>query len=246
MSTSTHFLQRLRLASLACSTLLMGCNDLLQIDPPAKQLLQTDAGTVVLRDSGTGNVDAARAGLPDATADMTAQTASPAPPRSNVTTSHDAGAEQTPDAGSAQSPYVWANWPMPNPQSTGLPNQQGYATLAAGRVADKVTHLEWQQWSDDKARTWSDAVAYCSGMMLGDGGSWRLPSRIELLSLLDFTTATPAMDAQAFSGAPAEAFWSSSPFIGAQSSAWGVNFGFRDGFMFTDNMSQPHRVRCVR
>jgi hypothetical protein len=236
------------LAWLACALWLAGCADILDINPPSKQLLQEDAGTVALRDSGARDLDASRPAFVG-NAGRASQTTTTAPASSgndasttrDASTSRDAG---TSEAG-AESPYAWANWPMPNPVATALPNQQGYATLAAGRVADKVTHLEWQQFSDDQLRTWSDAVGYCTGLMLG-GDGWRLPSRIELLSLVDFTAASPAIDVQTFSATPAEAYWSSSPFIGARSSAWGVNFGFRDGIVFTDNMTQPHHVRCVR
>jgi hypothetical protein len=244
MTGTKRFWQRIALAWLACPAWLVGCDAILDINEPAKQLLQSDAGTVVLRDSG---VDITRPAVVGDTAGAASETTRPPPSSGNdASTSGGAGAAQAPDAALAESPYVWANWPMPNPQSTGLPNQQGYATLAAGRVADRVTHLEWQQWSDETARTWSDAVAYCAALMLDSGSRWRLPSRIELLSLVDFTSASPAMDAQTFSGAPPDSFWSSSPFIGARSSAWGVNFAFHDGFVFTDDMSQPHRVRCVR
>jgi hypothetical protein len=245
MIRTKRLLQSTALAWLACPAWLGGCNALLDINQPAKQLLQNDAGTVVLRDSGAKGLDSSSPNFVRNPADGAPATTGSASSGIGASPSHDAGASEAPDAAVAESPYVWANWPMPNPQATGLPNQQGYATLASGRIADKVTHLEWQQFSDDKSRTWSDAVAYCTGLMLG-GGNWRLPSRIELLSLVDFTNATPAMDPQTFSGAPADGFWSSSAFIGARSSAWGVNFGFHDGFVFTDDVSQPHRARCVR
>jgi hypothetical protein len=234
------------LAWLAWALWLVGCNDLLDINQPAKQLLQNDAGSIALRDSGAFGLDPSPPAFVGNAGDSSGMTSAPAASSgggSGASKTDDAGAE---DAGtSSGSPYVWANWPMPNPVATNLPNPQGYATLAKGRVADKVTHLEWQQFSDDQTRTWSDAVAYCTGLMLG-GDGWRLPSRIELLSLLDFTSPSIAMDTQTFAGAPADSYWSSSPFIGAKSSAWGVNFAFHDGFVFTDDVSQPHRVRCVR
>jgi hypothetical protein len=226
---------------------LAGCADILDINPPSAQLLQEDAGkdagTLLLRDGGTSRLDASRPAFVGNAGSASGVTTTMADASSghDASTTNDAGTSQ----GGAESPYVWANWPMPNPVASNLPNQQGYATLAAGRVADKVTHLEWQQFSDDKLRTWSDAVAYCTGLMLG-GDGWRLPSRIELLSLVDFTAASPAIDVQTFSATPAESYWSASPFIGARSSAWGVHFGFRDGIVFTDDMAQPHYARCVR
>jgi hypothetical protein len=248
MTTVVRFARDRLQAWLTCAVWLVGCNGLLDIHQPAKQLLQSDGGAITLRDSGMRELVDAGAPPVDRPIDTKPVTTSPTtPPDNHPTAAKDAGASPVPDAGSGTSPYVWANWPMPNPQATGLPNAQGYATLAAGRVADKVTHLEWQQWSDDKQRSWSDAVAYCAGLTLGDNGGWRLPSRIELLSLLDFASTSPAaIDAQAFAGAPPSGFWSASLYIGARSIAWGVNFGFQDGIVFTDDMSKTHYVRCVR
>jgi hypothetical protein len=170
---------------------------------------------------------------------------------------HDAGSSVEPpamdaavsmpmDAGATDSTYLWANWPMPNPVVSTLPNPQKYQIGAGGRVIDQVTHLEWQQTVDAMARDWKTAGEYCSVLKIDGMGGWRLPSRIELLSLVDYTIASPAIDPQSFSGAPGDSFWSSSPFIAAPNAAWGVNFGFKDGFVFTDDTKEHHRVRCVR
>jgi len=160
----------------------------------------------------------------------------------------DGGIPSHPSDGTASmtAPFEWANWPMPNPAATTLPNPQGYSTIGAAHVSDKVTHLEWQRFTEDKSYAWSDALYYCKGLMVDGLGGWRLPSRIELISLVDFTIATPAIDAQTFAGTPPDSFWSATPFVGAKSAAWGVHFGFHDGLVFTDDVSQQHRVRCVR
>ena len=77
-----------------------------------------------------------------------------------------------------------------------------------------------------------------------DGG-FHLPSRIELLSLIDFTSE-PSIDPEAFPDTPPEYFWSSSRYAGDQSSAWVVNFAGGPGFVSSGATESLFRVRCVR
>jgi hypothetical protein len=142
--------------------------------------------------------------------------------------------------------FVWAEWPMPNPASAGLPNPQSYDTLSFnGVVIDLITGLQWQQVVGADSYVWSDGVAYCSHLMLA-GGGWRLPSRIELLSLVDYTSPNPIIDMTAFPETPPEYFWTSSLVAGNPANAWDVNFQFSDGMTDTSETNKPHRVRCVR
>jgi hypothetical protein len=142
--------------------------------------------------------------------------------------------------------YQWAEWPMPNPPSAGLPNSQNYDTLSfASVVVDLVTGLQWQQLVDEQTYTFTDASAYCQGLTVA-GGEWRLPSRIELLSLVDYTNPNPVIDMSAFPNTPPAYFWSSSVFAGDKESAWNVNFQFSDGIADISEMNKLRRVRCVR
>ena len=90
----------------------------------------------------------------------------------------------------------WAAWPMPNPPSTGLPNAASYDTAStSGVVKDQVTGLWWQQTLGDNpsGQSWSAAGGYCAALALGGHNDWRVPTRIELVSLLDFTVAQGPM-----------------------------------------------------
>lgn len=141
--------------------------------------------------------------------------------------------------------HARANWPMPNPVTTGLSNPQAYTVSGDGVVTDNVTGLHWQRDASSASMPWSGAETLCAQLTLA-GGGFRLPSRIELLSLLDFTQDGSAIDAQAFPNTPAEGFWSASLWQGTPRSAWGVNFGFSTGVVFQDDVSHERRVRCVR
>jgi hypothetical protein len=77
-------------------------------------------------------------------------------------------------------------------------------------------------------------------------GGWRLPSRIELLSIVDFTQSEPLIDPVAFPNTPPEPFWSVSPTVDDPSSAWSVHFGFGTVSASATSTGTPLRVRCVR
>ncbi len=143
----------------------------------------------------------------------------------------------------------WASWPMPNPASTGLPNPSSYNTATPGVVVDNVTGLMWQQplGAPSGGSTWSAAASYCASLSLAGYTGWRLPTEIELYSLVDFTVAqgtAATIDATAFPNTPAAWFWSSSPLAGNPSYAWSVPFGYGSSSYY--DVSYTYRVRCVR
>ena len=135
---------------------------------------------------------------------------------------------------------------MPNPGTSGLPYPQAYdLTTTVGVVVDKVTNLKWQQTIDGAAFSWPDARAFCSGLTLA-GGGWRLPTRIELVSIVDFTSANPVIDLRAFPGTPQARFWTASPVAGEPSNAWAIDFAFGNGLNYSAPTFTSYRVRCVR
>ncbi|MCA3593985.1 MAG: DUF1566 domain-containing protein [Methylobacterium sp.] len=60
-------------------------------------------------------------------------------------------------------------------------------------VMDRATRLEWQRREDGSARSWGDALAYCSALSREGGSEWRLPTAKELHSIVDYTRI-PAID----------------------------------------------------
>jgi hypothetical protein len=67
--------------------------------------------------------------------------------------------------------------------------------------------------------TWDDAKTYCADSTHGGYDDWRLPTAIELVSLVDFTIASPGptIDATAFPGALGNLHWTASPLAGSSS-----------------------------
>jgi hypothetical protein len=145
---------------------------------------------------------------------------------------------------------AYPRWPMPNPASTKLPNPFSYDDRGDGTVLDKVTGLVWQKAvPSSQAYAWADAKSYCASLTLA-GLTWHLPTRIELLSLVDPTTGA-AMDTTYFSPPGGKYTWTSTPWVVSQiatkpQDAWMVNFGGGGGL--TSNAAAQSAVeyaRCV-
>jgi hypothetical protein len=137
---------------------------------------------------------------------------------------------------------TWALWPMPTPASIpGLPHPAKYDIATAGIVTDKVTGLIWQRAVEATTYALSDAKTYCANLALAGFSDWRLPTRIELVSLVDFTTAGPTIDRVAFPNTPSDSFWTSSH---RGSAAWFV--GFKQANVDAIGTTEDFYVRCVR
>jgi hypothetical protein len=103
----------------------------------------------------------------------------------------------------------------------------------------------WQQAVPSAEYTWANAVAYCPTLTLAGHSDWRLPSVIELVSIVDIGQSSPSINGTYFPSTPATNFWSSSPAADSPSNAWNVNFGIGvvgDGY----DVSNTFGVRCVR
>jgi hypothetical protein len=184
----------------------------------------------------------------------------------SVTDSGGGGTPATgPDGGAAcasltgPADKAYPRWPMPNPVAAALPNPFSYTDNGDGTVLDNVTKLTWQKdvIQATQSYTWADAPAYCSSLTLTApaGSTWQVPTRIQLLSLVDYTTGA-AMDGP-FLGSdepPGGKYtWTGTPWVvsqlvdaGKPQDAWMVNFGGGGGL--TSNaasQSDAEYVRCV-
>src|SRR5690606_8866891 len=96
-------------------------------------------------------------------------------------------------AGTAAPEHRFANWPMPHPAESGLPNPVSYDTSQVDIVIDNVTGLMWQR-EPSQSQPYEDAASYCAELAVGGFCDWRLPTRIELVSLVDSERSLPAID----------------------------------------------------
>ena len=168
---------------------------------------------------------------------------------SHVCACSERAARTAPDEASGGSPAESAGWPMPNPESAGLANPQRYSPRDDGAVLDEVTGLMWQRSVDvgpgeGGGFVWPAAVSHCDALSLAGFEDWRLPTRLELVSLVDFTRSEPAIDPVAFPDTPTTWTWSSSLAKDPTNFAWYVNFFF--GYTNTNDRVYSEQVRCVR
>ncbi|MGR4895001.1 DUF1566 domain-containing protein [Stenotrophomonas sp. LARHCG68] len=92
-------------------------------------------------------------------------------------------------------------------------------------VIDSTTGLEWtaKPLSDDYI-THQAATDAATGCRVGGHEDWGLPSRQQLLSLVDLSRHSPAIDTDAFPEFPSHWFWTSDLCAWSSASAWGVSF----------------------
>lgn len=140
----------------------------------------------------------------------------------------------------------WANWPMPNPVSSGLPHPQTYDSSTTDVVRDKVTGLMWPAATNTTGMYWPAAKTHCANLFFAGHDDWRLPSLIELVSIVDFSRTIPAIDGTAFPPTKVGGtVWTSTPVNGSPGEAWYVSFN--TGFTYPGHQEQlAIDVRCVR
>ena len=198
------------------------------LSPPARRAIVVGA---VIGNAACGSAGAS-APLTDGGADARA------PDGGDAGDDGDAGCEPI------GAPNAWARWVMPNPATSGLPNPARYTVSDGGNeVVDEITGLIWQRTADPGSYTWDAAKQACACLTIDGAAGYRLPSRIELVSIADWTQA-PSIDVAAFPGTPPESFWTSSVLAGDPGLGWLVSFD--TGFATYGDMGYAYRARCVR
>lgn len=148
------------------------------------------------------------------------------------------------DAGAGPDDREIALWPMPNPVDSGLTYIESYSQLSAQVTLDKVTALAWQAQPDAKTHSWAEARSICANATTDGHKDWRLPTRIELISITDFSHKDPAIDSGAFPGTKADLYWTSTPATGFPGAYSVVDFSL--GYVAADSDLSTYYVRCVR
>jgi len=112
-------------------------------------------------------------------------------------------------------------------------------------VTDNVTGLQWQDNEEAKTvkKNWEDAKSYCLALSLGGQSDWRLPTRKELKTIIDYGKTDPAIYS-VFQNFISNYYWSSTTRASDSSHAWDV--GFDDGLDYRADKVHEGCVRCVR
>ena len=130
-----------------------------------------------------------------------------------------------------------------NTDTTNNGGSDGFAGLGSNLCfgydnADNTTYCNTQAY-----------VARVNAATRCGANDWRLPTREELISIVDYERGNPAIDTTIpitnyFPNTVPNSFWSSSPSASRSDSAWVLVFSF--GYYDVDNKVTAERVRLVR
>jgi Protein of unknown function (DUF1566) len=95
-----------------------------------------------------------------------------------------------------------------NRWDTNNPSASRFTTTFPGAVLDKNTGLVWEQLPGGTLRSWRDARIDCVEKNVGGTRGWRLPSVVELASLIDPLLGTPFVPLNVFNSVKMAAYWS--------------------------------------
>jgi hypothetical protein len=124
------------------------------------------------------------------------------------------------------------------------PLHASYVDIGNGTVIDISTGLMWQQAAPANTMAWQQALAYCEGLSLGDYTDWHLPTKNELISLVDYSHYNPAIDPDYFPGTAASWYWSSTTLAYYTNYACSVYFDV--GHVYGSHKYDSGYVRAVR
>lgn len=103
-------------------------------------------------------------------------------------------------------------------------NPPFYINNGNGTITDTVTGLMWQQ-VDGGEMTFDKAVTYASDLVLGGFSDWRMPTVLELHSILNHDKNNPALNTTYFTSPAAQYWWSSQKQVNDAAKAWVTNAG---------------------
>jgi hypothetical protein len=137
-----------------------------------------------------------------------------------------------------------------------MPNANGINMISnvvdGDVVHDKTTGLTWRRESASTAMTVGEGATYCAGLAADGGSPWRMPTRIELASLLRYNPlfdvngnyVPPCIASDYVPYGPATFFLSSTPV--AATAAPLQHWAFTYGTCGAEPLSGAHSIRCVQ
>jgi hypothetical protein len=124
--------------------------------------------------------------------------------------------------------------PANDGKSDGCDSSRFKCVMGGEAVLDKQTGLIWARNTKilEKRLPWQEAVKFCQNVEIGGQKGWRLPTRDELIALLD-TSRVPALPEKhpftkmreyKYGGQGYIEYWTSTEYEGNSNNAWRVSF----------------------
>ena len=105
------------------------------------------------------------------------------------------------------------------------------STVGSDHIAtDNGTGLVWAAYDTEAGcnngigLVWTAAITYCKVLTFAGQSDWRLPNIKELVSIVDYSRFSPAINTTIFPTAKSSSYWSSTTNASYSGFAWGVFF----------------------
>ena len=157
----------------------------------------------------------------------------------------------------------WAEIPCAGTGQDGAYNINPMSFTVIGSNSDMVqdnnTGLVWQRQDDGNTYNWYQAAGVydanynsssqnvCGALNLGGFGDWHLPSKKELITIVDYSIPYPGptINMTYFPNTKSSGYWSSTTGASGPVGAWHVHFGY--GYVYGSSKDYGSMyVRCVR
>jgi hypothetical protein len=125
-----------------------------------------------------------------------------------------------------------------------------------GTITDNITGLLWEQkgqQNETLTYTYDQAIAYCENLDLGGYTDWRVPTRPEYATIMNFGRVSPALDTSFFpyytyASTDDIMYWTTSEYYSDPTQVWRIQlaFGLMDTGPKAGDPPKQHKVRCVR
>lgn len=128
-------------------------------------------------------------------------------------------------------------------------NPMSYTDNGDGTITDNNTGLMWQKQDDSTGRMWGDAGRYCTNLSLGGHSDWRLPTVMELTSIVDYSGVSPTINTTYFPNTSASQNWQYWTSTTIPDFSWlAMSVSFNNGHTHTSNdvAIASNYDRCVR
>lgn len=138
---------------------------------------------------------------------------------------------KTTDAGLRDVAHRYAWFSSDSSRNGGIPGGSG----TTGTCGDTLS---------GQACTTANYVAAMNAANFCGANDWRLPTQMELLTLMHAGTIEPSIDTGYFPATAAVPYWSATPHAMMPASAWGVHFGY--GAAHAESKNAVNALRLVR
>jgi hypothetical protein len=113
-----------------------------------------------------------------------------------------------------------------------------------GTIIDTFTGLMWQKDDFQNPMTWEESITQFNNLLLAEHTDWRLPTREELRSIVDYSRITPSIFANEFPNTVLGNYWTSTAHPFQENHIWCIHFyNGNDNYQSKNNQYFSRAVR---